>query len=133
MSAFLTPIDLPIDQKTSPHSRTEGEIEETSCRGSSPTVLANCGDVGVYINMERAIPFCFHHRFEGNIPPGGLVQGRDNSLFPIQRPTDGCTHAHDLFFRGHFIDHMVNICQVCFKTGGCGPSCASQDISITIS
>src|SRR5687768_4575023 len=102
MCTILASIDFPIDQKTTAHPGTQCEIEESFCRNPSPTVLAERGYVGIYIHVEWATPLFFHDRFERDVPPGGLMQGRNDSLFPIQWSAYRCSHAHDLIFFSHF-------------------------------
>src|SRR5687768_11599883 len=132
MSAVLSSIDLPIDQKPTSRPCAECEIKEASCRNASPTVFTNRGYIGVYIHIKWAVPLFLHHRFKRYIPPGRLMQRRNDSLFPIQGPPYGCTHAYYLLFRGYFGNHVVDVYQVCFKTCRCGCSCAAQDVSLAV-
>jgi hypothetical protein len=95
-------------------------------------MVAHSSDIRVYINAECTSPFRFHHRFEGNIPPGRLVQRRDDALFPIQWPAYRRAHSHDFLFCRDFGDHTVDICQVCFQTGRCVCSRPSQNVALAV-
>src|SRR5215213_2869950 len=132
MSTISASIDLPIDEKTASHPGAEGEVEKTLCRNIAPTVFAHGGDIGIYVNLEWAAPLLLHHGFERYLSPSRLVQGRDNSLLPIQRPTNGCPHTYNRMILRHFGNHAADVFQVFFETGGCSCSCAPQDVSLTI-
>src|SRR5690349_13855347 len=60
------------------------------------------------------------------------MQGGDNSLLPVKRPTDGRAHAQDLISACHVTDHRIDVCQVFFQIGRGGFSCTLQDIPLVI-
>src|SRR5688572_1303642 len=132
MRSIASPVDFSIDQKATSHPSAEGQIEKAPCRDSFPAVFAHCSDISVHINAEWTMPLGFHDRFERYVPPGRLMQGRDDSFFPIQRTADRCTHACDLILTSHFFNHVIDICQVFFQTRRCGSSCTPQDVSLVI-
>jgi hypothetical protein len=54
------------------------------------------------------------------------MQRGDNSLFPIRRPTDRCAHAHDLLIPGNLRNHVIDVCQIFFRSD------ASEDVVATL-
>jgi hypothetical protein len=109
-------------QETSSHAGAEHQLEEALCRDASPAILAKRSDVGVDIDLKRAVPFCFHHLLETDVSPGWLVQWGHDSLFPVQRSTDRGAHAQDLLSCRYLADHAVDVRQIRLEANGCIPS-----------